>query len=381
MFRRELFNGLLGLGALASWPLRSLATQAESDVAAERLGKGAAFLERHVSVDVHAHPGRFFLSRGAAVDPSLSPLASHFEGEVIPQMLSGKVTAGCFSTVGDLPAIQAMPGGGLAGTKPVAPGGLYESHLRQLEALRDILRRDNVMPVLEAGDLAKAHHVRKLGAVLCVEGADFLEGELTRLEEAHDDDIRLITIVHYRPNEIGDIQTAPERFGGITPYGAEVVHELNRLGMVIDLAHATKKLVQAVCAITRHPVIASHTNLAGDEATPHPRLIDRDYAKAIADTGGLVGAWPAGIGTDGFDGFIDNILRLVENIGVEHVAIGTDMDANYRPVFDSYENWPLIPAALLERGMSEPETAAVMGENFRRVFAANREGTKRSDQG
>ena len=73
-----------------------------------------------------------------------------------------------------------------------------------------------------------------------------------------------------------------------------------------------------------------------------------------------------------FSGFIEQILRLVDVVGVEHVGIGTDMDANFRPVFDHYSKWPLIPAALLKWGMNESETALVMGGNYDRIFTANR---------
>lgn len=335
--------------------------------------KGRAFLTEHISVDVHAHPGRFFLSAGAAVDPSLSPLASHFAPEALADMLAGGVTAACFSTVGDLPALQATPEGGLNGRRALEAGALYRAHRLQLASLREILAHERVSPVLNPGDLERAHERGRLGAILAVEGADFLEGDLGRLEEAHDQGVRLIAILHYRPNDIGDLQTEPARHDGLTAYGAALVRELDRLGIVIDLAHAAKSVVRQVCEITGRPVIASHTNLEAS-SVQHPRLIDAEYAAMIAGTGGLIGAWPAGIGVSDFGGFVDNVLRLVEAVGAEHVGIGTDMDANYRPVFADYEDWPLIPAALLARGMSETEVAAVMGGNFARVFAQTRAG-------
>jgi membrane dipeptidase len=371
MQRRRFLRLVLASSALASWPLRLAAL----GLTEEAYARGVAFLQRHMSIDVHAHPGRFFLSRGAAIDPSLSPLASHFANEAILDLIKGHVTASCFSTVGDLASLQALPGGGLGGQRPTEPDELYRSHRLQLESLNEVLQHDRVIPILEPADLHNAQQSRQLGAVLCVEGADFLEGELSRLEEACQQGIRLITIVHYRANEIGDIQTEPERFGGLSAFGEDVVRELNRLGIVIDLAHGSKSLVKNVCALTTRPVIASHTNLAA-EGSVHPRLIDAEYAKSIAGTGGLIGAWPAGIGISDFNGFIENVLRLIDAVGVDHVGIGTDMDANFQPVFDSYEDWPMIPAALLERGLAEQDVAAIMGENFARVFAANRFGAQ-----
>lgn len=90
----------------------------------------------------------------------------------------------------------------------------------------------------------------------------------------------------------------------------------------------------------------------------------------VADTGGLVGAWPTGIGNPDFPAFIGQLLRLVDLIGIDHVALGTDMDANYQPVFTNYRQLPYIPIALKRHGMSDPELIKVLGANFMRLFAA-----------
>lgn len=90
----------------------------------------------------------------------------------------------------------------------------------------------------------------------------------------------------------------------------------------------------------------------------------------MAAAGGIIGSWPSGIGQTTFADYIDSIQRLVDAVGINHVAIGTDMDANYRPVFRNYRDWGLIPAALLARGLGESDVAKIMGENFLRVFAA-----------
>jgi Membrane dipeptidase (Peptidase family M19) len=87
--------------------------------------------------------------------------------------------------------------------------------------------------------------------------------------------------------------------------------------------------------------------------------------------GGIIGSWPSGLGLSSFADYIDAILRLVDAAGIDHTAIGTDMDANFKPVLRSYRDWSLIPAALLARGMREDEVAKVMGGNFMRIFRAN----------
>ena len=75
----------------------------------------------------------------------------------------------------------------------------------------------------------------------------------------------------------------------------------------------------------------------------------------------MIGSVPSGIGQANFSDWIDSIMRLTDIVGIDHVGIGTDMDANYAPVFSDYRQWGLIPAALLARGMSEAETAKAMG--------------------
>jgi membrane dipeptidase len=123
--------------------------------------------------------------------------------------------------------------------------------------------------------------------------------------------------------------------------------------------------------------MVSHTNLS-TATLNHPRLISREHARLVADAGGIIGSWPSGIGQTTFADYIDSIQRLVDAVGMEHVAIGTDMDGNFRPVLRNYRDWSLIPAALLARGMRETEIAKIIGGNFLRVFKENLGGTRDS---
>ena len=77
------------------------------------------------------------------------------------------------------------------------------------------------------------------------------------------------------------------------------------------------------------------------------------------------------MGQASFSDYIDSIQRLVDTVGIDHAAIGTDMDANFKPVLRSYRDWSLIPAALLARGMHDEDVAKIMGGNFLRVFKSN----------
>ena len=223
---------------------------------------------------------------------------------------------------------------------------------------------------LSPADVYSAQHRHQTAAIFAVEGGDFIEDKLDRVHEAFRDGVRAITIVHYHVNQIGDIQTEAPVHGGLTAFGKSVIREMNRTGIIVDLAHSTFAVAKDVLEVSTKPVMISHSNLA-TATLNHPRLISSEHAKLVASAGGIIGSWPSGIGQTTFADYIDSIQRLIDTVGIEHVAIGTDMDANFKPVFRSYRDWSLIPAALLARGMREADVANIMGENFLRVFKAS----------
>lgn len=180
-----------------------------------------------------------------------------------------------------------------------------------------------------------------------------------------------LTLVHYRVNELGDIQTEPAAHGGLTPFGREVVAECNRLGVIVDCAHATMDTTTAVLEVSAAPVMISHSHLDHRDR-PHPRLLSADHARSVAAAGGLVGAWPSGVTSRTLEDFVDEIVRLVELIGADHVAIGTDLDANYKPVVTEHQQFATIAERLEARGFEAADVDGILGGNvvelFRRVI-------------
>jgi membrane dipeptidase len=261
------------------------------------------------------------------------------------------------------------PEGGLRALRPLAAGEIWAYYKRQIKEFRELLKDGSVFLAGNTDDVIKNHAAGRVSAILTAEGGDFLEGSLDRLAEAWDDGVRSITIVHYRVNEVGDIQTEAPVHHGLSAFGVDLVQAMNAQGMLIDLAHASFETTRQATAVTTKPVMISHSHISA-EPGGHPRLISADHARLIAETGGIIGAWPAGITQRTFGDFIGEIMRLIDTVGVDHVAIGTDKDANFRPVFDSYRQWPVAVALLLDRGLSEEDVTKVMGGNFLRVFAA-----------
>ncbi|KXU84274.1 peptidase M19 [Paraburkholderia monticola] len=178
-------------------------------------------------------------------------------------------------------------------------------------------------------------------------------------------------MTHYRVNELGDIQTEAPVHGGLTDFGADVVRRCNSLGIVVDVAHGTYDLVKRAASVTTKPLVLSHTALA-----THPgarsRLITADHARAVAQTGGVIGVWPSSGTFRDLDGMAHGFKRMVDVVGIEHVGLGTDMYGFISPpVFRDYDQLPALGAALLSAGFSRKETDLLLGGNYRRVFEAS----------
>ena len=300
-------------------------------------------------VDVHAHPGRCFFDTSAAE-------ASFAE------INDAGMAAVSFATVADLRVLGVDQNGAISAVREFEAGEADADHTRQLDGIVALAERIGARLVSRADDIEEAHRSGAAAILLSCEGADFAEGRLDRIADAHAAGARLITLVHYRPNAFGDIQTAPAVHGGLTDSGRELVREMNRLGLIVDLAHATFETTLAALEVSDDPVMVSHSHLAGD-GRDHPRLVSADHAKAVASAGGLVGAWPAGVWCQTFDDFVEEIARLVDAIGIDHVAIGTDMDANFRPVMTTYVQFVALDEALAKRGFSAPERDRILGGN------------------
>jgi membrane dipeptidase len=340
------------------------------ELSAQQRMAGIEFLNRHVTVDTHCHPGRFFLKGVVDPSPTTRAFGQPFEEAAIEDLGAGNVSAGVFSAVADMSLLEQTATQGLKAGRDFKGGEAYADYQRQVAELKSLIESHAVAAGLNPADIESAHRYHKTAAIIGVEGGDFIEDRLDRVEQAFRDGVRVVTLVHYHINQIGDIQTESPVHRGLTPLGKTIVREMNRTGMVMDLAHATLAVTKGVLAASRKPIMISHTNLA-TRAVAHPRLITAEHAKMVAGAGGIIGSWPSGIGNNNFAEYIDSIRRLIDAVGVDHVAIGTDMDANFKPVLRSYRDWGLIPSALLARGLHEEEVAKIMGGNFLRVFKAN----------
>ncbi|MFZ1680228.1 MAG: membrane dipeptidase [Rhizobiaceae bacterium] len=362
-------TGLAGFGAWA-WP-KIVPQEAPVGFVLDdpELVHARDFLLQHPAIDSHAHPGRTFVRGATGLDWKLWLYQKFgtFEDKVVADMVAGGVAAASFSGVSDFPVL-GLAGEGLVSIRPFKPGEAWAYYQAQMRNLRGLVDRGLVHAVLSPSDIDNARASGKPGAIFAVEGADFVEDDPGRIAQAAADGVRMVTLVHYLAGGlIGDVMTAPPANGGLTALGRDVVAEMDRARIMLDLSHATEKTAFDALAVTRRPAVATHTHL-NSLGIGHPRFISDELASAIAGTGGYIGAWPAGIGIDTLNGFIDRIEQLVAKVGIDHVAIGSDMDANYKPVFETYAKMPLIVGALMKRGVADADIAKIIGGNFLRVF-------------
>ena len=271
------------------------------------------------------------------------------------------------SAVADFAVLRPNSATGLRAHRDFRAGEAYSDYQRQLTGIRAAAAEAGAEVVTSAAGLDRAVADGRTAVLLGCEGGDFLEGDLRRLEEARAAGLTVLTLVHYRVSEIGDVQTEAPVHHGLSRFGRDVVAECNRLGIVVDCAHASFATTMAVLEASSQPVMISHGQLGypgpDSSGTGHPRLITAQHAAAVAEAGGLVGAWPCGITSRSLADFGTEILRLAEAVGPGHVAIGTDLDGNYRPVLTSYDQFDDLAGLLRDRGLPPDRAGQILGGN------------------
>jgi membrane dipeptidase len=326
-----------------------------------RQSRAASASSQTPTFDLHCHPGAFY--RRGLEDYGGD---QGFE-KTVAEMRRGGLSAAFFSIVADSILLGRDDKGIVVSDRNLSPGELWTDCGRQLSALDDLAQRGDIMLVTRPRQVLEARKRGKVAAFIACEGGHGLEGRTDRLDDLYRRGARSLQLTHYAQNDLGDLQTQPPVYHGLSSFGTSVVRRMNQLGMVVDVAHASFEAVKDTVSVTTSPIILSHTHLQSD-TSPHPRLITAEHARLVASTGGLIGAWPSGFANRTFDDFVDQTLRLIDVVGVDHVGLGTDMDGNFKPVFSSYLQMPDWVAALRSKGLSEGDVAKVAGGNAMRVL-------------
>ncbi|MGH7854639.1 MAG: dipeptidase [Candidatus Binatia bacterium] len=319
------------------------------------LAEAAEISKETITVDLHCHPNAL---RGSF--PRLDP-------DVPASMNAGGLDAGLFAARGDYPLIRRNPAGRRYESRKPREGELLRRSTEQLDKILEAAKEGKMALARSPAEIMEAKKRGAPCAVLAIEGSDPLEGDLARVKLFYDRGVRILQLMHYRINEIGDIQTEKPQHNGLTPFGRGVVREMNKLGMVIDTAHCSAETLEGVLSESKFPVIFSHTGAYA--LRPLARHLADKERRAIAAKGGIIGIWPHLRRRDTFDNFLKDIDYVQKSIGADHVGIATDLfGLDTRTAIPTHKEFPLIPAALLKRGYTDGVVEKIIGGNFMRLF-------------
>ena len=284
---------------------------------------------------------------------------------------------------------------------------------------------DRMMMAFSVADIEHAHRQHKLAALLGIEGGHSIENDIRLLRDFYRLGVRYMTLSWSNTNEwadsSGDINDPKiEHHNGLTEGGKQIVQEMNRLGMLVDISHVADKTFYDAIAISKAPLIASHSSARA--LTNHPRNMTDDMLRAVAKNGGVVQVnfysafidenyrkaaeaqakdrdaavkaytdkmkadgktvsyidedriereWTAKIPRPPLSSLIDHIDHIAKVAGIDHVGLGSDFDGvnGATPTgLDSAADLPKITQALLDRGYSANDIRKILGGNILRVF-------------
>jgi membrane dipeptidase len=280
------------------------------------------------------------------------------------------MTAVCLSHPGDAPVIRREPDNRIRTVRQPDPGELWRFTQRRLKWFDDLVAEQGFRRALRRGDLDAAHRDKAPTIVQTIEGCHFLEGKLERIGEVYRRGVRHLQLVHFLRSDLGDNQTEPADQGGLTEFGRETIAECNRLGIVIDVAHATMQLVEAAAKASKTPLILSHTAVARTQPAQFSRRISLEHARLVASTGGVIGVWGNPATFKSMGDYVAAIALAVDVAGPEHVGLGTD-NSGFGPtpaVWDDYRDFPLLVSQMRRRGFSSDDIRKIGGGNYLRVF-------------
>ena len=384
-------------GMISFLLLSALSAQALVDDA-----KVQEILERAIIIDLHSDTTQLILNEGY----DLGEL--HDYGQVdIPRMREGGYTAMFFATNPN--------------SRRLTPLESIKRGLEEMDAVRREVARhpDELVWARTSADIEAAKRTSKTAILMSIEGGHVIDSSLGVLRSFFDLGARYMTLTHFTHTPWADSSGEPPSTKGLTDFGKEVVREMNRLGMMVDISHVSDKTFYAVLATTTVPVIASHSSCR--VFSSHPRNMDDDMLRAIAKNEGVVHinyynpyldedhlkrdtaldmsdearALDAQYGNDikrrraeqrklnkeritrigrvSFERLLDHFMHVVEVAGVDYVGLGSDFDGVGDQLPEGMEDagkTANLVRGLLKRGLSEDEILQILGGNTIRVMRA-----------
>jgi membrane dipeptidase len=332
--------------------------------AAEKERRLEAIHDRFVFADIHAHPSAFHRDNVERIDSE--ELARYRRG------LMDLVVANVSSDAAYQGGVTNRDGSRVARLSnnevyPLKPGEAFAFTLDRFQRILNTIASGEAVLASSPDAVLAAKRQGKLAILPALEGADGLEGKVENLRELHKRGLRLMQIMHFLDNSLGSNQIPPyEPDRGLTDIGKELVREANRLGIIVDLAHASTRTIMDALATAAQPILFSHTGVKALQEGD--RYLTDDEIKAIAAKGGLIGIWPAAV-LQNMAGMVRHIDHVKKLVGVDHIAIGSDLRGmQYLSEFGEEANFRAIAEGLIDAGYSDDEIGRIMGGNFFRIW-------------
>ncbi len=264
--------------------------------------------------------------------------------------------------------------------------GAARVQLEEIDIARQMIRRypDHLELALSVSDVERIFGSGRIASMLGMEGGHALENSLGALRAFYDLGVRYMTLTHSGTIDWADSATDDPRHGGLSPFGEEVVREMNRLGMLVDLSHVSEGGMSDVLDVSEAPIIFSHSSARA--LTNHPRNVPDSILRRMPENGGVVmvtfvpvyvnealRTWegprdeaPRATLAD----VADHIDHVREVAGIDHVGIGSDFDGiSSVPVgLEDVSDFPNLFAELARRGWTEAELRKLAGENLLRAW-------------
>ena len=341
----------------------------KNQVTQENLDKATGILKNNPSIDLHSHLG-YWEGKGLTDIFSICDyLGDDVMEKNVHRMINGHCKAIYLAITSDNPILDLSKPGNK--TRDFKGNEAFEEYQRQMSLVQDFCSRFPMEITTDINDIEKISQAGKLAVVLTTEGGHMVQEDISNLEKLYADGLRRFQPIHYAHTKLGDSQTDPSAFGGLSPLGKEAAKEAVKLGMALDVAHGGFETAKDMIDIAAGPVFLSHTLMKyGPYMENRARWVTPRHAHMIAECGGVIGSWVCGppYGVPTVNDFAVAVSMLVDEVGINHVAWATDYINPAMPDwFNNYESFPTVCAALLDVGFSESDLIKFIGGNVIRV--------------
>ena len=342
---------------------------AESSAArAARIHKEAIVVDTHIDTTMMlGREGWDFMVRHQSVKGEDS---NHVD---LPRAKEGGLDAAFFSIY--------MPGT-ITGPEAVKRSLILIDHVRSLAEKHP----NEIVLATTAAEVRAAHQAGKFAALMGMEGGHMIDDSLAVLRDYQRLGVRYLTLSHSVNTNWSDSSGDTPKHNGLTDFGKDVVRELNRLGMLVDISHVSDKTFWDALETSKAPLVASHSSLRS--ISGHPRNMTDDMIRALGGKGGVIminysrsflsdELYQAGLNnvpmaqrpTVSWEKIVEHIDHAAKLVGATHVGLGSDFDGTTVPDgMDDVSMLPKITAALLDKGYSEQDVKNILGENILRLL-------------